>query len=486
MKLQTGIGAAIAVTLALLTLLPATAPAATWSVTDMRDDGVDGHLFAISCPSDDLCVAAGSDTLIATSTNPSGDRTAWRTFHPGGAMEIEVPPGAAGVMFPGAQIRGMSCPTTRLCIGVTFDDRVVSSTDPAGGATAWKIVERSGEKERHTHMTGISCPSPTLCIAVAYGSRIVSSTNPTGDASAWTEVELGDRFDFRGVSCPSVSFCAAVDNEGAIVTSSNPTGPASAWQFVGRPGGPGSLNGISCPSLDLCVTGNAGYMITSTEPARDAGSWTARAAGTGLPVKGVSCPTTSACAAVDNNSDAMVSTDPTGGAAAWPFVNVIPAPSTPDGSQNGMFGISCPSLSLCVGVGAMEQIIFSRDPFARENAKDESRRSKRLRVTITHHPAKRVHPRKGGARATFRFRATTKPVRFLCRLHGRRYRKCKSPRRYRLGEGAYSFKVRAIAEGGVKSPPATFNFRVGQLTELPPVGTCRPLPPGFKPEPCFQ
>jgi hypothetical protein len=490
MTSRVGIGAGFLATLVLALAGTAPAQAATWTVTDLKDDEVGGPLLGVSCPSDDLCVATGSDSLVATSTNPSGGRTAWRTFHPGGTTDVEAPPSSEGVVFPGAQIRGISCPTTSLCIGVSLDDRVLSSTNPAGGVGAWKVTPRSGGKEPHTHMTGISCPSPTLCIAVAYGSKIVSSTNPAGDASAWTEIELDGRFDFRGISCPTVSFCAAVDNEGGIVTSTDPTGSASAWKFVGRPGGVSSLNGISCPSLALCVTGNAGQMITSTNPADGASVWRAVTAGTGLPVKGFSCPLRVACAAVDNNSDAIVSTDPTGGAAAWSFVNVIPAPSTPGGSQNGMFGISCSSTSLCVGVGAMEQIIVSRDPFAREPLVSGSRRSKRLRVVITHHPVKRVKPGKKGARVTFRFHATGKATRYQCKLENRRFRTCKSPRRYRLGQGPYAFKVRAIAPGGAKGPPTTFHFRVGHLTEPQPVGSCRPnargLPPGVKLEPCIR
>lgn len=489
MAARTATGRVLLATAFLVLAWALPAGAATWRVTDLRDDEVGGPLFGVSCPTNEFCVATGSDSLVATSTNPSGGPGAWRTFHPGGSADLEVPSGGGGIVTPGWQIRGVSCPTAGLCVGVSFDDRVFSSTDPAGGADTWKVVRRSGEKEPHTHMTGISCPSPSLCVAVAYGSKIVTSTDPTGDASAWTEIELEDRFDFRGVSCAAVTFCAAVDNEGSIVTSSNPTGPASAWVSAGRPGGTAGLNGISCPSSKLCVTGNAGQMITSTDPA-DPSSWRAATAGTGLPVKGVSCPTFSACAAVDNNADAIVSTDPTGGAGAWSFVNVIPPPMTPGGGQNGMFGISCASTSLCVGVGAMEQIIVSRDPFAPESPKLGSQRSKRLRVVITHHPVKRVKPRRRGARVTFRFRATGKAARYECKLKGRRFRACKSPRRYRVGAGKYAFRVRAIAPGGVKGPPTTFHFRVGRLTEPQPVGSCRPKPGGFPPgmpfDPCIE
>ena len=465
------VGLLAAIVLAVVWVVPASA--STWTVTKLRDDQVAGPLFGISCPSTELCVATGSDSLVATSTNPTGGRSAWKVVHPGGTEEVEVPGGSKGVIFPGAQVRGVSCPTAGLCVGVSLTGSIFSSTNPTGGSSAWKIVPLGGEKEAHIHMTGISCPSPTLCFAVAYGSKIVFSTNPTGDRSAWTVVELAEALDFRGVSCPSASLCVAVDNEGRIVASTNPTGPASAWGPAVSPAGLNSLNGIACPSVSLCVTGNAGQILTSTNPA--ASVWSVVSAGSGLPVKGVSCPALTACAAIDNNADAIVSTNPTGGAGAWSFINVIPPPLVPGGGPNGMFGISCPTASLCAAVGTYEQIITSTDPFVAE-APQAPGRSKRLRVVITRHPAKRVNPRKRGVRVTFRFHATgagAKAARFKCKLGHRRFRSCKSPRRYRVGGGPHVFRVRALAPGGAKSHPASFHFRVGRLTEHPPVGSCR-------------
>lgn len=482
-------GLLTAIVLAVIWIAPASA--STWTVTKLKDDQVGGPLFGISCPSTDLCVATGSDSLVATSTNPTGGRNAWKVFHPGGTEEIqEVPEGSKGVVFPGAQIRGVSCPTTELCVGVSLTGSIFSSTSPTGGSLAWKIVPLGGEKEPHIHMTGISCPSTTLCVAVAYGSKVVFSTNPTGDRAAWTVVELADPLDFRGVSCPSVSLCVAVDNEGKIVASANPTGPAAAWTPAVSPAGVNGLNGIDCPSVSLCVTGNAGQIITSTNPA--ASAWNAVAAGTGLPIKGVSCPALTACAAIDNNADAIVSTNPTGPAAAWSFTNVLPSPSTPEGTPNGMFAISCPATSLCAAAGQSEQIIISTDPFAADPLNVPGR-SKRLRVVITHHPAKRVNPGKRGARVTFRFHAIgvgAKAAHFRCKLSGRGFRPCKSPRHYRAGGGPHIFRVRAMVPGGAKSPPASFHFRVGALAEPQPVGSCRPKPPNFPPgqpfEPCIN
>jgi len=540
-----GRAAAFGLALALALVVVGPASAATWSATTLHDDEVSGPLFAASCPSTSFCVVGGSDNLVATSTNPAGGAGAWQVFHPGGRNEIEFepPPGSKGVSYPGSQVRGISCPVTGLCVGVQLDGTVVSSTNPAGGAAAWQVTPLSGEDEPRIHITGISCPATGFCAAVAYGGKVLSSQAPTGDAAAWQVTQLDSALDFRGVSCPTTSFCAAVDNEGSIVVSTDPGGPPSAWQVVGRPGGTGSLNGISCPTTSLCVTGNAGQMISSTSPTGGLGAWHAVSAGTGLPVKGVSCPTTSACAAVDNNADALVSTDPT--SAAWDFTNVIPAPLAAEGAgQNGMFAISCAGTELCLAAGASEQIITSADPFAAEPVSAKPTKRGRLRVVITRHPAKRVRPARHGTRVAFRFHATGgRAARYMCKLSGRgvhrlgrraprggrpgesashrggrraqatsarpstsaarlrhRHRRhthkahftpCASPARYRVAGGTHSFRVRAIAPGGAKSPITTYHFRVGHLTERQPVGSCPATtsdqpPPGFNPHPCIN
>jgi hypothetical protein len=494
MNSRTGIaGLVAAIVLAAVWIVPASSSASTWGVTTLRDDQVPGDLLGISCPSTGLCVATGSDSLVATSTDPTGGRTAWKTFHPGGVEEGPTEKAeelGKNVTFPGAQIRGVSCPSTGYCVAVSLDGRIFSSTDPTGGPAAWKIVPLGGEKEPHVHMTGVSCPSPALCVAVALGSKIVFSTNPTGDRSAWTVVELSEPLDLHGVSCPSVSLCVGVDNEGRIVSSSNPTGSAAAWGPAVSPAGPNSLNGIACPSVSFCVTGNAGQIITSTNPA--ASAWNVVTAGTGLPVKGVSCPALTACAAIDNNSDAMVSTNPTGGAAAWPFINVIPPFASPEGSPNGMFAISCPTTTLCAAAGVDEQIITSSDPFDVDSP-EALGKSKHLRVVITTHPGKRVKPGRRGSRVAFRFHAIgvgAKAARFKCKFAGHGFRPCKSPRHYRVGIGLYTFRVRAVVPGGAKSPAASFHFRVSPLTESPPVGSCRPKPPNVPPgqldKPCIN
>ena len=470
--------AAVVGVFALCFVAAASAPAATWTVREVPDGPTKALLFGVSCPSASLCVAVGSNSSILSSTNPAGGASAWSAFHPEGYFEA---PGQSGVFYSGNQIKAVSCPSAGLCVAAGPQGHFLSSTDPAGGISAWKLVDRGLEA---TRVNGISCPTPSLCVAVGQGGKVVSSTDPTGDASTWTVVNLDEAFDLRGVSCPSPSLCVAVDLAGNILSSTNPIGGASAWGVARAPAGPRELRGIDCPSISLCVTGNAGQMITSTDPTNPS-SWRAVAAGTGLPTTSVSCPAVTACAAVDNNADLITSTDPTGGASAWSFVNVLPAPLAPGGEPNGMFGISCPSGALCAAVGTNHQIITSTDPFSAEPLPAIGN-PKRPRVKVTSHPPKRISPRKGGAKVAFRFRAIGRASRFKCKLDGPRFSVCKSPVRYRAGRGMHAFKVFAIGPTGLKGPPSTFHFRVGQLVERPPLKTCAPGQESTVAKPCIE
>lgn len=473
------------------------AKASTWSVAKLPNGGIVTAFFGISCPTTELCVTVGGNNAIATSTKPAGGAEDWRVVYPDGGF---VPPairagrataGASLATYNGEQIRGVSCPSTGLCVAASLDSQIYVSTDPTGPASAWEVLEMTAPEEPNIHMGGISCPSASLCVAVGLGGKLVTSTNPTGGRAAWSVTELAAPYDLRGVDCPSATLCVAVGNEGGILVSTDPTGGPAAWQLVGAPGGASSLNGVSCPSPSFCVTGTAGKIITSTDPTASA-AWKVTSAGTGLLVKDVSCPSAQACAAIDNNADVMASTEPTGGASAWWFENVIPfrnEQSIREGiiERNGTYGISCPATSLCVGVGMEFQVIASKNPFERTIGSGErADRRARPRVVITGHPAKRLDPRKGGNRVRFRFRGIGEARRFACKLHGKGFAPCRSGVRYRVGRGKHVFRVRAIGPKGVKGPPASFHFRVGELTERPPVGSCPEGTEGSIRKPCVR
>ncbi len=471
----------------LAAVLAGSAAASTWTVAKLAsarvalpDPTVQVALYGIDCPTTSVCVAVGADSTIAATRNPTGGAGSWVVGQYGGTSNPETIPGAQGVILAGRQIRGVSCPSAGLCAAVSFDGAVYTSTDPAN-VDSWRGFRLTPPKTPNVHLGGISCPTTSLCVAAAYGSKVATSTNPTVEGS-WVVTDLEGHFDLRGVSCASPSLCVAVGNEGGIVASTDPTRGPSAWHSMGTPGGGGTLNGIACPTTTLCVTGNAGQMITSTNPAGGPAAWRAVGAGSGLPVKAVSCVSASACAAIDNNADVMTSTDPTGGASAWPYKNVLRFEEPGGGFGNGMFGLSCPAASLCAAAGQDSQVLVSGDPFAPDSTPGPKGggSKKRPRVVITNHPAKRLKARKGGVRVAFRFHAVGAASRFRCKISRHRFRRCRSPRRYRVFVGRKVFKVRAIGPTGARGPVTSFHFRVGGLVELPPWGTCPNAPRRYR------
>jgi len=430
------------------------AAASNWKVATLADGPITATLEGMSCPSASLCVAVGTNSTIATSTNPTGGPSAWKTVHPEGYVEH---PGMQG-LYTGNAIRGVSCPSSELCVAVVSNpDHILTSTNPTGGASAWQIIEMPFEAFQ---MHGISCPSSRLCVAVSVRGRVITSTNPTAGASAWTITTLEEGLSLDGISCASESLCVAVGSPGKIFVSTDPTGGASAWKPASGAVGIGNLYGVSCPSPSLCVGATVGLVVTSTNPSADTSSWTATAAGLSVPVTAVSCTAASECAATDNNGDVITSTDPTGGSAAWSFTNVLPR-----SVSNGFFGISCPSKSLCAVAGADDQIITSTEPFAGERTPllpptghSGGRHAKRPRVKITGRPPRRV-AKLGQERVHFRFRAIGAASGFLCSFDRAPFTRCHSPKSYEAVPGEHVFKVKAFGPGGISRVPAIARFR---------------------------
>jgi RTX calcium-binding nonapeptide repeat (4 copies) len=77
------------------------------------------------------------------------------------------------------------------------------------------------------------------------------------------------------------------------------------------------------------------------------------------------------------------------------------------------------------------------------------------------HPPARVFAKKKWRAVAFRFTASEAGSRFRCKLDGKPYRGCASPRAYRVKAGRHVFRVFAIdAAGNRDRTPALFRFRV--------------------------
>jgi photosystem II stability/assembly factor-like uncharacterized protein len=432
-------------------------------------------LYSVSCPTETLCVAVGALDTVAFSQRPTGGADSWHVVNPLYAEPrqscLEEGEPAARCERPRGAIDAVSCASEDLCVAVGYEGSVFTSTDPTGGARSWSVsdVNESGSA---AHLTAVSCPSTSLCVAVSggYGAaagRIFTSGDPA--SGVWHVAELGGSPDLRGVSCATPTLCVAVAKGGRIFVSGDPAGGASAWRERPSPTSR-DLQGISCVASLLCVGGDeGGNLLTSTDPLGAPFAQT-NAAGSVL-ITGLTCPTTSRCVAVDNNADVLTSTDPTGGPDAWTFENLVPFEATfPDTGQfvkNALFGASCASTSLCALVGADSRIFTSTDPFAAPTSSPATdkpgRRVKRRPRTIlvfAEHFWKGSITRHRRIKARFRFYSRDGARGFECKPDRAPWRRCHSPLRYWTSTGHHVLRVRAIGPTGLRGPIAKVRFRV--------------------------
>jgi hypothetical protein len=292
--------------------------------TDPLDGDWDGGasspinpLTAVSCTPTGMCVAVGDAGYIST-------------VSPGSS-----PPGATN-------LSAVSCASSSLCVAIDDAGDVLSSTNPAGGAS-W-----ASEKVDPGHrLTGISCPSASLCAAVDDAGRVLVSTNPGAPAAAWTPAPVDGVHSLLGIMCPSGSLCAAVDDAGDVVTSSNPTGGASTWTVAAL--GARSLTGVSCASASLCVVvSSVGDVFTSTEPSGGPAAWARSGIGQYNRLETITCPRVSFCVAGDDGGNLLSTHAPRNGASSW-SADAVDAGHT-------VTRVLCPTASICLAtdnVGAV-------------------------------------------------------------------------------------------------------------------------------------
>jgi len=457
-------------------LVPASAEASSWVLRQLpptvfgESQAFAPELTGVSCPSESFCVAVGSEDTLIVSTVPTGGISEWHVLHP----PAPIGPGKTCMEGepdcypPKSSLRSVSCPSEEFCAAVSYDGFAYVSSDPARGANAWSSFLLP-ERQANMHATSVSCPSRELCVAVTGGykavGRVLTSTDPL--SGTWQVTPLGDPLDLRGVSCGTPTLCVAVAREGRIFVSTEPTGGASAWRPVGAPGGPGDLEGVDCFSSLLCVAGNAtGDLLTSTDPAGPAASWGEARTGGSVQITDVSCPSADRCVAVDNNGSVLTSADPGDAGGAWSFENLVPFSPTEEREgqppRNALFGASCASASLCALVGLDGRIFTSTAPFSPPEKRPAriSRERPRTILVFAEGFWRRSFTRRQRLRARFRFFSPSRVQGFECKRDRGRYRRCRSPLRYRVGQGRHVLRVRAIGPTGLRGPAAVKRFEV--------------------------
>lgn len=326
--------------LAVLAALPSLASAASmrWSPAVRVEPSKNGGVDAVSCPTARFCVAVDASGYVATTTNPTGRVRVWSKL----------------AKIDSTTLTGISCPTTKLCVAVDDSGNVLASTNPTGGSRAWSrahVDPTSGSDGGPAGLTGISCPTTTLCVAVdaATGGNALTSTNPAGGARAWKLTTIGGG-PLNGVSCASSALCVAAGTQ--HVYSTSPTGGSAAWHATGPQAGGGVFSAVDCLYTTLCVAvgyGNTSTgLVTSTRnPKGGASAWRTVGVQNTPPDPGeslldaVGC-TRGFCVAVDGADNAYTSSAPVSG--TWSSAAAIRPKSISQASA-----ISCTS-GICVVV----------------------------------------------------------------------------------------------------------------------------------------
>jgi hypothetical protein len=162
---------------------------------------------------------------------------------------------------------GISCPTTTFCATVDgYADSVITFNPTAIGSTLSSTTVPYG-------VFGIWCASADLCLASATTqdgqSVLLSSTDPAGPASAWSVTHLGG---IGAVACPAPTTCIAGDAEGDVSVGVTVASIAASLQSALAP----SSSGV--PSIPSLLTqGGVSLNYTSPIPAQLNITWEAPA-----------------------------------------------------------------------------------------------------------------------------------------------------------------------------------------------------------------
>jgi hypothetical protein len=311
----------------------------------------EGTFNDVSCPSTALCVVVDDFGNVVTSTDPAGGASAWK-----------VTPVQSSQPSPLSALSDVDCLSSTFCIGADNSYQVLTSMDPSGGGATWT------SQGPETAANDISCPTAQLCVGVI-GTDVVVSTDPTGSTSTWKRFTIDNATEachdgqtcaaqLTAISCASETLCVAVDDVGHAFTSTDPAAGPSGWtarQIDPSAEGiatPYRLDGVSCASVSMCAAIDFYGMrvFTSRNPTGGSAAWSS--AKLPAPATGISCPSVSMCVIVDNSQGAIVSTNPTGGTHAW-HTAVIDR-------GNALRAVSCPSINFCVAVDNVGNVIVGR------------------------------------------------------------------------------------------------------------------------------
>jgi hypothetical protein len=424
----------------------ASAQASPWALTNLNlGDGE--TIFGMHCEPNGFCVGVGQEGVLIQSTAPTAGASAWTVGHLTGTEGLA------------SNLRGISCPTATLCVAVDFSGGVWTTTSPGAGAAAWTATKIPKAKS----LFGVNCISENQCVLVGSSGAVITSTNPTGGPSAWTRSAISGGPPLRAVTCTG-TLCVASAFNGEIWTTREPLKGGLAWAPMGQPAGEQPMLGLPCLNEPLCVGGVEGAALVSTAPTGGVAAWGVAPLSRRFQIVAASCvPASSLCVLSSNNGEVTATTNPLAGSAGWLTEHLI------KGVTNALFGLSCPSETLCVAAGKFGQILTSTQPAA-TGLPEPPPPPPPPTTLLMHAPKQTIHlgVRTPAPSVAFRFKGSgTGPFWFRCKLDSKPGAICASPRKFRVGVGSHVFRVRAFGPGGGATTQLVYRFKVERAKPKP-------------------
>lgn len=126
-----------------------------------------------------------------------------------------------------------------------------------------------------------------------------------------------------------------------------------------------SFSAVSCPSVSFCVavesggrvvrsSNPSGDALSTSDPVGGAGGWRVRNLRQGYnTISGLSCPTVSLCVGYDNAGNILASKHPGARQSAWSVFHL---------DAQGVSSLSCVRASFCFGLDGAGNVLTSSDP----------------------------------------------------------------------------------------------------------------------------
>ncbi len=259
------------------TLTPATVPA---------DPPVDGHdaPYRFHCDPGSWCYGADGSRLIRST---DGGLT-WTTL-------VDIPPAPKPAPHHPAplveRIGGGTCSTVDDCVAVGSDgDQAALTTVTTDGGATWST---GSVPPAATSLDEVSCSGPLQCTALAtlvgsgyFGTKLsLASTNDGG--RSWTLAETVPWVgEVNGLSCPSADVClltGTITGTDDIFGGGSTGGPyqrpydqgvvlgtsdgGTSWQMQLQLGGNSAVSSVSCSTDNDCAAGVGGNLVSGNPPA---------------------------------------------------------------------------------------------------------------------------------------------------------------------------------------------------------------------------